>query len=283
MKTTIDMNWVKDHIDDENIVIADCRFNLQDPREGRRQYNKAHLPHAVYFDLEKDLSRQATRHGGRHPLPDVKDLAFKLGNSGVDHRKTVIAYDDQGGAFAARLWWLLNYFGHDKVLVMDEGFSAWHKEGYPVENDRPAPHPTQFVPKVHNEMIVTHVDVCSLLENKDNVALIDSRARSRYLGEEEPMDAKAGHIPGAENWFWKENLTPEGKWKTEPELKNRFASLENKKSITVYCGSGVTACPNILGLQKAGFTNVKLYPGSWSDWISYEEYPIAKGAENKNG
>lgn len=279
MKTTIDLEWVKQHLEDENVVIADCRFNLQDPSVGHKQYKESHLPGAVYFNLEKDLSRPVTKHGGRHPLPDAKDLSFKLANAGVDHRKTVIAYDDQGGAMAARLWWLLKYFGHDSVYVMDEGFSSWTEKGYPIEKTRSNPHPTQFLPTIQKDMIVTQLDINEQLEGGNESLLVDSRERPRYLGEIEPMDAKAGHIPGAENWFWKDNLTDEGKWKTSEELADRFNSLKNRLSLTVYCGSGVTACANILALQSAGLSNIKLYPGSWSDWISYQNNPVATGEE----
>ncbi|MFC7391833.1 sulfurtransferase [Scopulibacillus cellulosilyticus] len=275
MKTIISMDWVREHLNDDNVVIVDCRFYLQDPNKGYHEYKASHIKGAVYFDLERDLSGPVSKHGGRHPLPDIKQLAFKLGDVGIDHNKTVVAYDNENGSIAAaRFWWLLKYMGHDNAFVMDESYSAWVEKGYPTEDKKSFNTSTQFIPRVNEEMLVRQSEVQDQMKNPDGRALIDARAEDRYLGKSEPLDKKAGHIPSAENWFWKDNIAADGKWKSNEELKERFAPLKDKKSITVYCGSGVTACVNILALNAAGITNVKLYPGSWSDWVSYSENPI---------
>lgn len=270
MEHIVDSEWLKSRLDDSSIVVVDCRFNLADPTEGKRKYQESHIPGAVYYDLEKDLSDQVGKHGGRHPLPNPKHLAFKLGNSGIDHTKTVIAYDDQNGAMAARFWWLLRYYGHQNAAVLNGGFSNWVDKGFPVTSDIPQPHSAQFVPNIHHDWIVPMAGVKNLPEGEP---LIDSRAANRYRGEVEPMDAKAGHIPGAENWFWEDNLK-DGKWMSSAELKERFKPLDKKARVTVYCGSGVTACANILAMTHAGLKNVRLYPGSWSDWVSYPDNPV---------
>jgi thiosulfate/3-mercaptopyruvate sulfurtransferase len=271
----IDLEWLKTRLDDPSIVIADCRFNLADPAEGKRKYQESHIPGAVYFDLERDLSDPVGQHGGRHPLPNPKQFAFKLGNSGIDHTKTVIVYDDQKGAMAARLWWLLRYHGHQNVAVLNGGFSEWVKKGLPVTAEISKRHSAQFVSNIHHDWIVPMAGVKNLPEGEP---LIDSRAPNRYRGETEPIDAQAGHIPGAENWFWEENLR-DGNWLSSGELKDRFHPLSKKARVTVYCGSGVTACANILAMTHAGLKNVRLYPGSWSDWVSYPDNPVETDTE----
>lgn len=281
MGDIMSVDEVRDSLDDPRFVIVDCRFNLGDPGEGFRSYRKEHLPGAVYFDLEKDLSSPVSRHGGRHPLPKLWDFTFKLGKAGIDHRKKVVAYDD-GGAVAARLWWLLKYYGHKDVYVLDEGYSNWKRRGFPTSAQISNPLSTQFVPHLQPGMLAAQGDVKQLLNGDPNEnVLIDSRHPKRYSGEFEPIDAKAGHIPGAENWFWEDNLLKNGEWKTDDELKKRFAPLFSKKQCIVYCGSGVTACANVLGLAEAGADNVRLYAGSWSDWISYDENPVAAGRESE--
>lgn len=260
-------------------VMADCRFQLGMPAYGRDAYAKGHLPAAVYLDLEADLSGPLGQHGGRHPMPDLGVLSLKLGRLGINRDTEVIAYDDQGGAMASRLWWLLRFMGHEKVYLMDGGFSRWEKAGYPV-TDKPtaAREPKVFGGRVKNRLLVVMEDVQEKLGWPGTV-LIDSREEKRYLGEEETVDKRAGHIPGAINRFWKENLNEDGLWKDREALKERFASISPDQEIIVYCGSGVTACPNLLALAEAGRPDAKLYLGSWSDWISHEGNPIATGRE----
>jgi thiosulfate/3-mercaptopyruvate sulfurtransferase len=274
----ISIEGLKEHLDDEKLVVADCRFNLGDPLAGEKSYQEGHVPGAIHFDLKKDLSGVIGEHGGRHPLPPLEEFVQKLSRAGVDETKHVVAYDDQGGSMAARLWWMLQYLGHENVSVLQGGYSEWVKQGHPTTKDIPAPKQTVFVPHPRPDMVV---DIEGVKEKKNNAdtVLIDARAPERYRGDAEPMDKKAGHIPGAENWFWKENVNENGKWKTAEQLKNRFAALKDKDEIIAYCGSGVSASANVLALKEAGIDKVKLYTGSWSDWSSYDENPVETGGK----
>jgi thiosulfate/3-mercaptopyruvate sulfurtransferase len=231
------------------------------------------------MDLEKDLSGPVQAHGGRHPLPDIHQLSQKLEEIGIDEKKTVIAYDDQGGAMASRFWWLLAFLGHPKTFVMNGTFQMWKEKGYPVSKEAPqAKVKTKFQPDPQYHLIADMNEVREKL-NSEHTILVDSREEKRYLGEEEPIDSVAGHIPGAKHYFWKDVLDSNGKWKDAKQLEQHFSALPKEKAIIVYCGSGVTAAPNVLALSEAGFPRVKLYVGSWSDWITSPENPIARGKE----
>ncbi|UJF33598.1 sulfurtransferase [Paenibacillus hexagrammi] len=278
MENIVSQAWLLGQLEDANTVIVDCRFALGQPESGRTNYNVDHIPGAVYVDLEKDLSGAIMAHGGRHPLPDLGAFSILVGSLGIDGNKTVVAYDDQGGAMASRLWWMLRFLGHTEVYVLDQGYSAWKAAGHPVTDEVPAVHPRTFSPKVNRAMLASMDEVKDKL-GREGTVLVDSREERRYLGLEEPIDAAAGHIPGARNFFWKGVLNEGGAWKSAEEQRERFAELRDAEEIIVYCGSGVTACPNVIALQEAGFANVKLYSGSWSDWISWEENPIATGEE----
>ena len=265
-------------------AVVDCRFVMGQPQAGYDAYMMEHIPGAHYLDLEKDLSApvQEDGRGGRHPLPPAEKLADKLTELGITNASTVVAYDEQGGAMASRLWWLLTYLGHDKVFVLDGGFAAWKEAGYPTVSSAEEPvidearKSEPFVPHVRHEMVVTAEDIIAKKgEIEDGrVVLIDSREDARYRGITEPIDKKAGHIPGAKHWFWKANLDAEGRFRKVKEQMKRFEQLQDAEEVIVYCGSGVTACPNVLALQEIGFTNVKLYAGSWSDWISDDSRPV---------
>nr|WP_090398821.1 sulfurtransferase [Natribacillus halophilus] len=268
--------WLYDHLEDSDVVIADCRYQLNDPEAGWRAYERGHIPGAVFFDLKKDLSGTATTHGGRHPLPALNHFTDAVKAAGIEHAKQVVVYDDQHGSMAGRLWWLLRYAGHPQVSLLDANYTDWENQGYPTSTEIPRPAQGQFEPLVQPEMRVA-MDEVKTLKDKDNVALIDARATERFRGEHEPVDTKAGHIPGAENWFWKDNIGADGKWKSTDALVDRFRSLREKDTVIVYCGSGVSATANIIALKQAGIENVKLYPGSWSDWSSYDDNPVSKG------
>lgn len=272
------MKWLLARMYEPDLVIVDCRFQLGQPESGRAAYEESHIPGAVYLDLEKDLSAPLGEHGGRHPLPDAATLTGTLSRAGIGNDVRVVAYDDQGGAMASRLWWLLKYLGHEQVYVMDEGFAAWVKAGYPVSSEQKVPIPSPFLATVQHNMLVEADEVRELL-GSDRVTLIDSREVPRYRGEVEPIDRVAGHIPGAINRFWKDALDEGGAWKDEAGQAARFDDLPRDRELIVYCGSGVTACPNVLALQEAGYQKVRLYAGSWSDWISYEGNPVATGDE----
>jgi thiosulfate/3-mercaptopyruvate sulfurtransferase len=281
MANTVDVTWLHEHLGDEEIVIADCRFILGQPDAGAEAYAAGHLPGAVYFDLERDLSGKVGAHGGRHPLPEPEQLARKLSEAGVDDTRLVVAYDDQGGAMAARLWWILKYYGHERVRLLDGGLQQWVNAGYPLTRDVPAPKKSVFYPRIQSHWLVDAGGVKQRLGRADTV-LIDSREEKRFWGLEEPIDRVGGHIPGARNYFWKRVFTPEGLLKEKSALQELFGGLDARQEIIVYCGSGVTACPNVLALTEAGFTNVKLYGGSWSDWISYPDHPIATGPDGSS-
>jgi thiosulfate/3-mercaptopyruvate sulfurtransferase len=274
----VSQEWLFEHGTDEHIVIVDCRFVLGQPEAGRVAYTLGHIPGAVYFDLEQDLSAPKGIHGGRHPLPDWGEFVRKLEAAGIDNESTIVAYDDQGGAMASRLWWMLQYVGHSEVFVLNGGYTKWKEAGYPVSEEPPLVHTADFKAKIQEDMLVSMEEVKNLL-GRSGTVLIDSRENPRYLGIEEKIDAVAGHIPGAKSYFWKQSLDEQGEWKDAFAQKERFAELASADEIIVYCGSGVTACPNVLALKEAGFRNVKLYSGSWSDWVSYEGNPIATGSE----
>lgn len=272
----VTVEWLREHIEDENVRIIDCRFDLANPNWGREKYEEEHILHALYFDLNLDLSSPVTEHGGRHPLPNIEEFADKLSQAGIGEHTTVIAYDSQAGAKASRLWWLLNYVGHEKVYILDGGFPAWKENGLHTTPNIPVIARKPFIPEIQENMLVTMEDVRGKIRAGANMTLIDSREPKRYAGAEELVDSKAGHIPTAVNYFWKDGILESGHLKNEEEQQGRFQNLDKEKETIVYCGSGVTACPNIVALKLAGFQNVKLYTGSWSDWISYPENQIAK-------
>lgn len=278
MSQRVSKNWLLARLYEADIVIADCRFQLGKPDAGREAYEAGHIPRAVYLDLERDLSGPVEAHGGRHPLPDAQQLIERLRRAGIGRDSRVVAYDDQGGAMASRLWWLLRYLGHEQVYVMEEGYSAWAAAGFPVTTEQPVVIPSDFAGQPRPELLAD-VEAVRQASQSGAPTLIDSREPRRYAGLEEPIDRKAGHIPGARNFFWKQALDEQNRWLSAEELQAHFAGLEPEQEIVVYCGSGVTACPNVLALTEAGFRNVRLYAGSWSDWISYSENPIATGEE----
>jgi thiosulfate/3-mercaptopyruvate sulfurtransferase len=191
--------------------------------------------------------------------------------------KPVVIYDAENGMFAARAWWLLAYYGHEKTYVLDGGYKAWVEQGYDVTAENPSIAPSSFQPNINLAMTVTMEEV--KVHDPEQSIVIDSRARARYLGETEPLYKKAGHIPGAKNYVWQHVLTDEGVWKSQEQLVEHFGDLPKHKEIIVSCGSGISACPNIIALKQAGFEHVKLYPGSFSDWISYEANPVEKGEQ----
>ncbi|PLS03552.1 sulfurtransferase [Neobacillus cucumis] len=272
MKYVKDREWLVKHVNDENVRIIDCRFSLADPQKGKLNYIQNHLPGAVYFDLAQDLSGTVGNHGGRHPLPDINVFVKKLENAGIGNDIVVIAYDDGEGAFAARFWWLLQYLGHDNVFVLDGGFKGWLEAEFSLTDKIPTFKKADFRTNLRAELLATYEEVKDAVKKQSKV-LIDSREAKRYLGLEEPIDKKAGHIPGALNKPWMEGFRG-GQYLEIPEQFMRFSEFSSTQPIIVYCGSGVTAAPNYLALKEAGYENVKLYVGSFSDWISYEENKI---------
>ncbi|WP_175074297.1 sulfurtransferase [Terribacillus sp. AE2B 122] len=277
MNFVVSKEWLEEHLNNDQIKIVDCRFDLGNPEKGAMLYKESHIPEAVYFDLEKQLSAPVSKHGGRHPLPDIAQFKSDIEKAGIDNAKTVIAYDGGEGSYASRFWWLLQYLGHEKVFVLNEGFKGWDEAGYVTTKDIPDYETAEFEVNIRNEMMASYGEVKEVVEQeKKSPMLIDSREGRRYIGEVEPIDRIPGHIPGAINKFWAEGLE-QGSFKDSKEQKKRFAELDFKDQIIVYCGSGVTAASNYIALKMAGFDNVKLYAGSYSDWVSYEQNPVAKG------
>ncbi len=266
----VSAEWLHDHLNDDLLQVVDCRFALMDPMLGIRQYQSGHIPGAIHLDLNRDLSSPVKTHGGRHPLPDIHRLGHTLGRCGICSKTFVVAYDDSRFAFAARLWWLLRYMGHTWVGILDGGFQGWLAAGYDLTQDSPTLQPTTFVPQVRSHWVV---DINQVKQRKDlpNVALVDSRQGDRYRGEREPIDPVAGHIPGAVNLFWQSVTTDDGYVRSTDRQKALWEQIgiSQAEEIMVYCGSGVTACVNLLSLELAGITTGKLYAGSWSDWCSY--------------
>lgn len=271
--------WLRDQIENQgDLVIVDVRAQLNDAEAGRKAYTKSHIQHAVYLDLKDDLSGEIKEHGGSHPLPEINTFVKKLGDIGIEEHTTVIIYSGENDMFSARLWWMLHYLGHTNMYILAGGFQGWIASGNKETKDVSAPIPKQYEPNVLTEATVDMRDVKDKMQESTSF-LIDSRAKDRYLGKVEPLYKKSGHIPGAKSYFWKDVLQADGSWKTINELKDHFSAIPKDAEIIVSCGSGISACPNIIGLKLAGYKNVKLYPGSFSDWISYEDNELVTGEE----
>jgi Rhodanese-related sulfurtransferase len=268
------------HLQDPMWVIMDCRFDLGEPSAGRRAYEQGHIPQARYAHLEEDLSSPKTVTSGRHPLPDPDKLIRKLGEWGVDGTQQVVAYDDSDGAMAARLWWLLRWLGHPAVAVLDGGFKRWANEGRPVTAATPPAAHAVFRGQIAAQ---AWVDIQAVVIGiRDGTYLvIDARARERFLGEVEPIDPVAGHIPGALNRPFLENLDASGNFASAEALRAVFLELIRSTPpdrVVHMCGSGVTACHNLLAMEISGLAGSRLYPGSWSEWIIDSRRPIASVA-----
>lgn len=277
--TLIDLETLNAHLDDPCWVIMDCRFSLSDPGAGRRAYAESHLPGARYAHLDEDLSGPITPATGRHPLPDPARLARKLGDWGIGNDTQVIAYDDMGGILAAaRLWWLLRWLGHRACAVLDGGFPAWRRAGLPLTAQPPTVQPRRFEGRPDDRLWLTTAQVETLA---DPEVVLDARAAARYRGELEPIDPVAGHIPGAVNAPTEDNLTADGQFRPADQQRERFLALLDGRPPTAIvhaCGSGVTACHNLLAMEAVGLTGSRLYAGSWSEWIRDPGRPIATGA-----
>jgi len=263
-------------------AIVDCRFDLGDAAAGERAYLIGHIPGAVYAHLERDLSDLGKTGRGRHPLPDAAALCGRLGRWGIDPQKQVVAYDSADGAYAARLWWLLRLLGHERVAVLDGGMSAWIAGSRPLEKTVPRPRATEYSARYNVRKTASIAVLAARMANTSNQsgALIDARAPERFRGEIEPIDRVAGHIPGAVNRHYAQNLDRSGRFKSPDVLRSEFAKLLNGNGAADavhMCGSGVTACHNVLAMEHAGLTGSRLFPGSWSEWIADSSRPVARG------
>jgi thiosulfate/3-mercaptopyruvate sulfurtransferase len=265
---------------DPRWAILDCRFELARPEWGERAYARAHIPRALYAHLERDLSSAVTASSGRHPLPNPADWARTLGRWGIDHNVQVVAYDQGNGAYAARLWWLLRWAGHARVAVLDGGYAAWLAAALAVSAEVEARAPRTFATRVSEPATVAVAPILAALTRRE-ILLVDARAADRFAGENESIDRVAGHIPGAINAPFTANLNAEGRFLPATVLARRWQGLlgaRPARELVSMCGSGVTACHNLLALEIAGLSGARLYPGSWSEWIRDPARPIARGA-----
>lgn len=270
----IEAQQLYENIDNDDWLVLDCQFDLMNKTAGYEAYLAGHIPGAVYVRLDKELSDHTASTGGRHPLPAKEDLVKLFSSLGISSDTYVVVYDNSAAAIAARLWWLLRYAGHKNVAVLNGGLNSWQLVGYETETIEGAAKAADFCADFNDTMLIP------LNEVLQSELLIDSREPERYRGEHEPIDPIAGHIPGAVNRFWKDNLTDSVKFKSaqslNTELSDLFADTGPEEAV-FYCGSGVTACHNILATVYAGLPMPRLYPGSWSEWCADADRPIAKG------
>ena len=252
------------------VVVLDCRAKLGEPDWGYRQYQQGHLPNAQYVNLDKDLAAPPSSTQGRHPLPSQDNWVSCIRRLGINNHQQVVAYDDAGGAYAARAWWMFRWVGHEEVAVLDGGLAAWQSQNLPLDTHiHSAPETSQFVanPALQQTIAADHIQTAP-------GQLVDARSHERWAGKVEPIDPVAGHIPGALCLPFNQNLDDNGYFKSAADLKNQFSSIPTSHAPIAYCGSGVTACHNILAMHIAGIENVLLYPDSWSGWITDPNRPI---------
>ncbi len=259
-------------------VILDASFDLADTRAGERQFAAGHVPGSRHVHLDRDLAGTKTGRNGRHPLPDRAAFARTVGRLGVRPDSQVVVLDAQGGIYAARLWWMLRWLGHEAVAVLDGGLQGWKQAGgsLSTEPDRAVEAP----PYPDRPPRVRMADIGAVADRSSATALVDARAPERFRGETEPLDRVAGHVPGALNRFYKANLDATGRFRPADELRREFAALleERQPADVIHsCGSGVTACHNLLAMEHAGLAGSVLYPGSWSEWSSDPARPVATG------
>ena len=277
-RTVIPVSTLRQHLEDPTFVIFDCRHDLMKPQAGAQAYAATHIPGARFAHSDSDLAGAKNGKNGRHPLPDPQLFASWLGRNGVSSSTQVVAYDFAGGASATRLWWMLRWLGHDGVAVLDGGWEAWTKAGAPVTADLPKIEPAMFSASPR----ALAVDVSYIQSHlKDaGMTIVDARSPERYRGETEPIDPVAGRIPGALNRLYKNNLDTTGMFKPAAELRSDFVALLGDRppqQVVHQCGSGVSACHNILAMEIAGLSGSRLYPGSWSEWCADPSRPVARG------
>lgn len=275
--TLIDAETLHQRLHAADWVVVDCRFDLAEPEAGRRAWQAGHIPGAVFADLERDLSGPRTPELGRHPLPDPDGLAAWLSRHGIGNDTQVVAYDSGPGMFAARLWWLLRWLGHDAVAVLDGGLEAWRSAGGELDDGAAERPPARFVPRPGAMPVVT---TAVLAADPEAWLLVDARSEERYAGESEPMDPVAGHVPGALSRPFTRNLDPREHLQPADSLQTEWQALlaqAGERPAAVMCGSGVTACHHLLALAHAGIEGVALYPGSWSEWIRDPRRPVRRG------
>lgn len=282
--TLIDVQQLQAHLQDPDWALIDCRFDLARPEWGAAAYAAGHIPGALYAHLERDLSGPRTPASGRHPLPAVAQFAATCGRLGIDAAVQVIAHDQGSGAFAARLWWLLRWLGHTRVAVLDGGLAAWERAGLPLSSAAAARVPRRFVPRPQPQLLSTTADIEAALASgalaRGEQLLIDARSAERFAGQNETLDPVAGHVPGARNHPFAANHDAAGLFLPPAELRRRLQHTLGGAAAAqaiAMCGSGVTACDNLLALEVAGLPGARLYAGSWSEWITDPAHAVARG------
>jgi thiosulfate/3-mercaptopyruvate sulfurtransferase len=275
-ETLIEPSELHKHLGDPGWVIIDCRFDLARSEAGQQAYEHAHIPGAHYAHLNEDLSSAPTATSGRHPLPDAQKLAARLGQWGISNSAQVVAYDDANGAYAARLWWLLRWLGHRKAAVLNGGLQGWLAAGYSTDARAAAAERAEFKPQPRNDAWLTTMQVQQELAT-GQIELIDARAADRFAGRNEAIDPVAGHVPGARNHPFASDLDLQQRFLPAPQLHQRWLEelpSGDARNVVCMCGSGVTACHNLLALEVAGLHGARLYAGSWSEWIRDPARPI---------
>ncbi len=265
------------HIADLQWIIFDCRHDLADIEAGRRAYAQSHVPGAHFLHLDDDLSGLKTGQNGRHPLPDPANFCARLAGLGMSEGKQAVAYDASGGYYAARLWWMLRWAGHARVAVLDGGWDAWLRAGLPATARLPSVAPAKFSSSLKDCTVDARFILGAL--GQSSLRVVDARSPDRFRGENETLDPVGGHIPGALNRFFKNNLAADGRFKSAGQLQDEFSALLGgtpPARVVHQCGSGVTACHNLLAMEIAGLHGSKLYPGSWSEWCSDPQRPVAR-------
>ena len=281
--TLITVTDLAAHLSDSGWVIYDCRHDLLDIEAGRRAYAESHIPGAHFVHLDEDLSASKTGHNGRHPLPEPERVARRMGELGIGNDSQVIAYDASGGYYAARMWWMLRWLGHESAAVLDGGWNAWLSAPHSITNQIPEIEAAHFRARPRTDLARDASSVAASL-GKSGPLLLDARSPDRFRGENETLDPVAGHIPGAVNRFFKLNLDAAGDFKPPAALRQDFEAILGDvapSEVVHYCGSGVTACHNLLAMEIAGLPGSRLYPGSWSEWVADPSRPVATGAETK--
>jgi thiosulfate/3-mercaptopyruvate sulfurtransferase len=277
--TLVSTSTLAEHLTDPRWVVFDCRHDLARPEWGRAEYQRSHIPGARFMHLDEDLSGPLTGRNGRHPLPDPDAFAAKLGPAGVGAESQIVAYDAHGGVFAARAWWMVRWLGHDAVAVLDGGYDKWLREERPETSVLPQPKQARF----ERRPGAVGVDVAFVARHLRDTAVkvVDARSADRYRGENETLDPVGGHIPGAVNRPFRDNLDSNGAFKSPAELRAEWERVIGglpAHAIVHSCGSGVTACHNLLAMEVAGLAGARLYPGSWSEWCADPARPVATGA-----
>ncbi|MFZ2972835.1 MAG: sulfurtransferase [Ferribacterium limneticum] len=275
--TLVDVATLQAHVDDPNWLVVDVRHQLADSGYGERVYAEGHIPGAIFLHCDRDLSGPMTGCNGRHPLPDPEKLAQRLGEIGVGATTQVVVYDDAQGMIAGRLWWLLRWLGHDAVVLLDGGLQAWQAAGGVMTDLVPTLSPRIFVP-LRQDQLVEADYVLERIETP-HMHLVDGRGADRFRGENETIDPVGGHIPGAVNRFFKDNLLPDGRFKPAAELRAEWLAIlaGSPADLVVHqCGSGVSACLNMVAMEIAGLPGSRLYAGSWSEWCADPGRPVAR-------